>query len=242
MIIQEIIQRIQSLYSKGVQSDDTRLAARQIYSKVLSARARLITQKLDKRQKVSQWVYQTLNCVELIKALPYECPCLPPVGCTILRTKLELPKPLMGILNGHTIESVTSAEGSIVFSETTWKDKKYSVGSKYTSAKPDFYIRNNYLYVTTKKSPKIISITGVFEDPLEAASFLGICGAEECEGGTPSDNCPECASPLDLELPIEKAMVETLIEMAAKELISLFNQSQEDITNNSTDTLKEQTK
>mgnify|MGYP003642694455 CR=1 FL=1 len=242
MIVKEILQRVQSLYSKGVQSDDSRLSARHIYSKVLSTRARLITQRLDKRQKVSQWVYQTLDCVELIKALPYECPCLPPVGCTILRTKLELPKPLTGILNGHMIESVTSVEGSVTFSETTWKNKKYAVGSKYTSTKPDFYIRNNYLYITTKDSPKIISITGLFEDPLEATSFLGICGAEVCTGGTPEDNCPECASPLDLQLPIDKAMVETLIEVAANELINVFNQSQEDLTNNSTDTGKEQTK
>jgi hypothetical protein len=242
MIIKEIIQRVQSLYSKGVQSDDSRLAARHIYSKVLTSRARLITQRMDKRQKVSQWVYQTLDCVELIKAQPYECPCLPAIGCTILRTKLELPSPLTGILNGHMIQSVTSVEGSITFSETTWKDKKYAAGSKYTSAKPDFYIRNNYLYVTSKGAPKVISITGLFDDPIEAGKFPSICGATPCEESTPEDNCPECVSPLDMELPIEKAMVETLIEMAANELIGVFNQSQEDMTNNSADSIKEQAK
>lgn len=242
MIIKEILQRVQSLYSKGVQSDDSRLSARHIYSKVLTSRARLITQRMDKRQPISQWVYQTLDCVELVKAEPYECPCLPSVGCTILRTKLELPNPLTGILNGHMIQSVTSAEGSVTFSETTWKDKKYSVGAKYTSTKPDFYIRNNYLYITTKDSPKIISITGLFDDPLEAKNFPGVCGSVPCKESTPEDNCPECASPLDMELPIEKTMVETLVEMAANELIGVFKQNQEDITNNSVDTPKEQAK
>lgn len=242
MIIKEIIQRVQSLYSKGVQSDDTRLSARHIYSKVLSSRARLITQRMDKRQKVSQWVYQTLDCVELVKALPYECPCLPAIGCTTLRTKLELPDPLTGILNGHMIQSVTSVEGGITFSETTWEGKKYSVGAKYTSTKPDFYIRNNYLFITTRDAPKVISITGLFDDPLEAKNFPSVCGTEPCAGGTPEDDCPECTSPLDMELPIEKAMVETLIEMAANELIGVFNQSVEDVTNNSADTSKEQAK
>jgi hypothetical protein len=255
MIIKEIIQRIQSLYSKGVQSDDSRLSARHIYSKLLTARARLVTQKIDKRQKVSQWVHQTLDCVELIPALPYECPCLPAVGCKVLRTKVELPTPLTGLLNGHMIQSVTSLEGSITFSETTWENKKYASGSKYTSTKPDFYIRNNYLYVTSKKAPKVLTITGLFEDPLEVAKFPSICGEVNCKdlpenigktdleiGFTPEDYCPECISPLDLELPVERDMVETLIEIAANELISVFNQGQEDISNNALDSTKEQAK
>ena len=243
MIIKEIIQRVQSLYSKGVQSDDTSLAKRQIYSKILTARARLITQKFNKRQKVSQWSYQTIDCIELIKAQPYECPCLPAVGCTILRTKLELPVPLTGTLDGHMLQSVTSLEGSVVFSETTWKNKKYAVGSKYTSAKPDFYIRNNYLYVTVKGAPKVVSITGLFEDPLEADKYPTICGAEACVEDTEgevevNDHCPECISPLDLDLPIDKSMVETLIEMAANELIAVFSQGREDITNDSKDSVE----
>lgn len=242
MIIKEILQRVQSLYSKGVQSDDSRLSARQIYSKVLTARARLITQRMDKRQKVSQWVYQTLNCVEMIKAKPYECPCLPALGCTILRTKLPLPSPMTGILNGHMIQSVTSLEGETTFSETTWKDKKYAAGSKYTSAKPDFYIRDNYLFITVSSKTKAISITGLFEDPLEADKFPGVCGTEPCEESGPEDACLECQSPLDLNLPIDKAMVETLVEMAANELIGVFNQNQEDTTNNNRDTTKEQAK
>lgn len=236
MRIREILQRVQSLYSKGVQSDDTRLAARHIYSKVLTSRARLIIQKMNKRQKISQWAYQTLDCVELIKALPYECPCLPSVGCVILRTKEELPKPLTGLLDGHMIQSVTSLEGSITMSETTWKEKKYAKGKKYTSSNPDYYIRNNYLYVTLKEGPKVITVTGLFEDPLEVEEFPGICD-EGC-----GEECVDCSSPLDKDLPISKDMVETLIEMTVNELISIFSQGQEDLTNNATDSLKETSK
>jgi hypothetical protein len=266
MIIKEMVQRVQSLYSKGVQSDDTRLSKRHIFSKLLTGRARLITQRINKRQPVTQWSYQTLDCVALVKAPPYECPCLPAVGCTILKTKLPLPAPLMGIFDGHAIQSVTSVEGSIVFSETTWKAKKYASGSKYTSTKPDFYIRNNYLYVTSKVAPKVISITGLFENPLEVYAYPSICGEVECKenkttieypvfneneepsststatGFTPDKNCPECVSPLDQVLPIDKGMVETLIELSANELIAIFNQGQEDTSNDSRDTPKEQAK
>jgi hypothetical protein len=244
MLIKEMIQRVQSLYSKGVQSDDTRLPSRQIYSKLLTGRSRLITQKINKRQQISQWVYQTLDCVEMIKALPYECPCLPAVGCQVLRTKLPLPIPLTGLQDGHMIQSVTSVEGSIKFSETNWDKKRYSAGAKYTSTKPDFYIRDNYLFITSKGAPKVISITGLFEDPLEVQAYPSICGATPCkdltenkvpeeQGYYPEDHCPECMSPLDMDLPIAKDMVQTLIELASNELISIFNQGTEDISNNS---------
>ena len=49
MKIGEIIQRIQSLYSKGVESDDTRLMSRHIYNKLLTVRARLISQDAKKK-------------------------------------------------------------------------------------------------------------------------------------------------------------------------------------------------
>ena len=37
---------VQSMYSHGVQSDDSRLSGRHIYSKLVSARARLIEKEL----------------------------------------------------------------------------------------------------------------------------------------------------------------------------------------------------
>lgn len=242
MKIKEIIQRIQSAYSKGVQSDDSRLSSRHIYSKILSVRSRLITQKLNKKQNISQWNYQTLECVELIRAEPYECPCLPSVGCIILRTKEKLPKPLSSLMKEHVLQSVTSLEGSIIFSETTWKDKKYKKGNKYTGSKPDYFIRNDYLYLTTKKGPKAVSITGLFEDPLEVDNYPSICGEKGCDENTKENPCPECISPLDKDLPIDKDMVEVLIEISLQELISIFSQSREDITNNSKDSLKEENK
>lgn len=243
MKLKEVIQRVQSLYSKGVHSDDTRLSSRHIYSKVLSTRARLITQKINKRQFISQWNYQTLDCVELIKAEPYECPCLPSVGCIILRTKEPLPKPLTGLIGGHMLQSVTSLEGSVIFSETTWEDKKYKKGNKYTADKPDYFIRNNYLYLTTKKGPKSISITGLFEDPIEAENYPSICGNElGCGENVSAEECPDCIGILDKEFPIEKDMIGTLVEIAAQELLVMFSQGKEDISNNTRDSVKENSK
>ena len=88
MITGEVIQRIQSIYSKGVQSDDSRLRSRHIYNKLITVTAKLYEQQKNKKQKVNQWSYQVLPCVELIKTPIHECPCVPTLGCTIFRTNL----------------------------------------------------------------------------------------------------------------------------------------------------------
>lgn len=230
MLTKEIIQRIQTLYSKGVQSDDSRLTSRHIYNKMVSVRAKLLTQKANKKQPISQWDYQIIPCLELQKALPYECPCIPPIGCEILRTVYKLPQPITS-LNGHLLQSVTSLEGSIIYSEVSWSEKKYKSSNKYTGNKPDFFIRDNYLYITHKKGSKLISVVGLFENPLEVDQLSSYCSEDE-----------DCKSPLDKEFPLDNSLVETLIEMCFNELIVMFSQSKEDITNNSRDNNIEQSK
>ena len=51
MYIKEVIERIQSLYSKGVSSDESRLSDRHVYNKVLSVRMQLLSQQLKKKQR-----------------------------------------------------------------------------------------------------------------------------------------------------------------------------------------------
>ena len=124
MLVGELIQRVQSLYSKGAESDDSRLTRRHIYNKLLTVNSTLIFNKLNKRQYISQWNYQTLPCVELILVEGNDCPCVTPIGCQILRTKEKLPKPINS-LSGHNLQSVTSIDGSIIFSETSFKGQKW---------------------------------------------------------------------------------------------------------------------
>lgn len=230
MLIGEVIQRVQSLYSKGVESDDTRLTSRNIYSKMITVRAKLLQQKSNKKQVISQWDYQTLQCVELVVAPVYECPCLPSLGCETLKTKYKIPTPLFNY-NGSLIQSVTSLEGSVVFSYIGWVEKKHKSSNKYTSNKPDYYIRGSHLYITHKSGLKSISITGLFEDPLDAYNFTNQC----------VDLNP-CTSLFDLEFPLNDGLVDTLVEMTTNELIKTFQNTVEDITNNNLDSPVKQSK
>lgn len=220
MLIGEIIQRVQSLYSKGVQSLDNRLMDRHIYNAMLSVRSKLLTQKLNKKQKLSAWDYQTIPCIELEKASAHDCPCVPEIGCQILKSVAPLPKPLTG-LNHSFIQSVTSLDGSLVFSEISWKEIKYKKGSKYTKYKPDFFIRNEHLYVITKSAPKVLTLVGLFEDPLQVMNFPSFCPEEDCV------DCVDCESYLDKEFPLEDSVIQTLIELCVNELVLLFSKMKE---------------
>jgi len=232
MKLKDILQRVQSLYSKGVKSDDSRLTNRHIYNKLLTVRSRLISQEAKKKQKISQWNYQVLPCVELELVPPHDCPCVPPLGCKILRTKYKLPEPLTG-LNGSLIQTVSTMDRGIKIDEVTLNAVNAQKGNKYTSKKMNYFLHNGYLYVTSTQNLKAISIVALFEDPIEASQFKGLCDCEDCNN---------CIDYLEQDFPIDNDLIDAMIELTINELVILFSQSQEDQTNNTRDSLREQSK
>lgn len=226
MFIREIIERIQSLYSKGVSSDESRLSDRHIYNKILSVRMQLLSQQLKKKQRISDWNYSVLPCVELIKVPNHECPCLGDLGCDVFRTKLPIPRVLTDS-NRHYIEFVMSVENSMRIEETTRQGVIYSKGNKYTGAKPKYLFENGYLYFSSKKSPGVVKIKLLAEDPLEAMHYPSLC--DDCE------NCVDCIPAYDHEFNLDGDLIEPLIDICVQEIIVIFGQRPEDKDNNSRD-------
>ena len=225
MKIEEIVQRVQSLYSKGVPSDDTRLSQRHIYNKLLTTRAKLISEQAKKKQRVSQWNYQVISCIELIKVPTHECPCLPPIGCDMLRSKYKLPKPLSG-LSGSLIQTVTTIDRGKKLNEVSINAVKSLTGNKYTSKNINYFIEQGYLYITTPSKIEFVRLIGLFEDPIKAKQFEGFC----------KENCIDCVECIDYqqeEFPIDNDMIDALIELTIQELVILFSQAKQDINNNS---------
>jgi len=232
MKVSEFIQRVQSLYSKGVNSDDSRLSNRHIYNKLLTVRSRLISQEAKKKLRISAWNYQTLPCVELIQVPTHDCPCIPPRGCDILRSRYELPKPLSGLSN-DLIKSVSSIDRDLKIDEISINALGSQKGNKFTSKKINYFIQDGYLYISTPSKLKVVSVIGLFEDPIEASKFPSYCG---CEG------CIECVDYLEEDFPIDNYLADAVIELSLQELVVMFSQNIEDLTNNSRDNLKEQSK
>lgn len=231
MLLGELIQRVQSLYSKGVQSQSTRLRNRHIYSKLLTVRSKLISQEYKKKQRISSFNFQTLPCVELVKVPAHDCPCVPPAGCTVVRSKHKLPRPLSG-LNGHIITSVSSIDRKIKIDEVNINELKYLKGNKYTTKRANYFIHNDYLYLTIPTKIQVVSVTGLFEDPIEVKYYPSYCSRPN----------KDCIDYLNTDFPIDMDMVDTLIEMSLNELISTFSQGIEDTTTNSRDSHIQQSK
>lgn len=226
MLIGEILERVQSLYSKGVASDDTSLSSRHIYNKILTVRSKLLSQQYDKKQRISQWNYQTIPCIELIDVNASECNCIEVNGCTLKRSKYKLPKPMQGLSNS-IIQSVHSIDRGTKIDELSINSMKFQKGNKYTKVTTTYFIQDGYIYLNTTYDLKTISLIGLFEDPIEAKIFSGLC--DECQ------DCNACIDYQDEEFPIDTDLIDTLIEMSITELIQLFSQSIQDTRNNSAD-------
>ena len=158
---------------------------------------------------------------------------MPPSGCMMLRSAEKLPEPLMGFTE-ELIQNVTTAEGALKIDRVTLNAVKSQKGNKYTSKKMNFFIHGGYLFITTPSSLGAVTVTGLFEDPMAASLFKNLC--DDC------DDCLRCADYLEFDFPIDNDMVDSLVELAAQEVIVAFSQGVEDTTNNSRDNSKEQGK
>jgi hypothetical protein len=214
MVVENILQRIFSLYSSGVEDKSERLMPRHIYNKMLSVRSKLIFQKINKKQFISNWSYDYLPCVALEEVSQSNCPCLIPKGCSILRSVEKLPKPVNSI-SGYMIQSVTSVDGSIIFGEATQTSKNWKKFDKYTSNKPDYFIQDEYLYITVTRKLKAVTVTGIFNDPIEAAQYPSFC-----DGIGEQDSCSD--NPLAVEFSIDEDLIDTLVQMTLEELAPGF--------------------
>lgn len=229
MKIGELISRTQALYSSGIPSDDIRLSAQLIYSKLLSVRGKLISQTYSKKQKISDWYYETLNCIELIQVPKHECPCLPATGCMILRSKYKLPTPLTGLAN-DLIRFVSSVDLEIKIDPITINAYKSQRGNKYTSRKLNYFIQEGFLYISTPKRIKAVMMQGLFENPIDVAQFQGLCDCTTCDS---------CIDYREIEFPIGLDMVDTLLELVAQELVSLYKQIPSDNYNDSVESTQQ---
>lgn len=230
MKIGEIIQRVQSLYSKGVQSDSSRLTSRHIYNKLITTRAKLLSEKAKKKQKISDWNYQVISCIEVISVDSHECPCIPIQGCPVKRSKYKLPKVMLDY-NGNLIDFVMTIDSFERFDPSNRTEMLYVNGNKYTANKKRYLIEDGFLYLYGRNIPKLIKMRAVFEDPIDVVGFSTYCDSESC----PDDI-------FELEFPMDADQIDTLMEIVAQELIVLFSQNAEDISNDNEDTQRVQPK
>ncbi len=231
--IETMLQAIQTPYSKGVASDDSRLSYRYIYSVMLRMRKFLIAQQIKRRQRISDWNYTVLSCVEMIPVDSHECSCFTGPSCQIYRSRYKIPKMLTNLAS-HMIEYIMSIDRKMLIDLVDVKSDLYSSGNKYTSKKLKATFENGYLYGLSENFPKLIRMKFLAEDPVEAIKFEQFCGNDEEEDA--------CMSVLDMDFPIDGELEKTVVELSGQEILNIFTQTIEDKSNNSGDSPIEQSK
>lgn len=231
MKIGESIQKVQALYSKGVQSDDSRLSARHSYSVLSDIRSTLINQKLNKKQPLNDSCYIILDCVELIEVDEHNCPCVPASDCKVLRTKHKLPQSIISMDTG-SLSWVMSVDGDIRIDKTTRVGYRNLKGNKYTSGSPRYILEGGHLYLYGRNLPKTLKIKMIPSDSIEAQRYPNMCNGEE----------EPCINVMDMNFMFEPDAMSTLITMTYEILVAPFSQAIEDQTNDGRDNPPETSK
>lgn len=150
-------------YAESVGKSDDIALVRRIKFAIKYYRALFIRQDFEKNPLSRDLLQRFVD--DLIKVDEVDSDCVI-VGCTVLRTKNKIPKPVR--LKGSLFYRV----GGIRLKDPAWKEVdlgelKYQQYNKFTSKAVFWYYINDYIYVITDKKFKYISITGVGLDPTE---------------------------------------------------------------------------
>lgn len=222
----EVIAGFRNLVADKAQiSDDSGWSQRFIYYHLLRYRARLIREKVRRDMPISHWNYQTIDCIPLEKTDLSECPCVPADGCVFMRTKLRIPKPL------DRLKSVTSTDGQITYTYVEWERLKHKLTSRFEGERSSAYYTlktrqdGTHLYLYNDTHKKYITVTGVFENPLEVQFFT------DCEG-----NVPQCRNPLDQEFILDPDITTIMYDLAIRQLT--IKQPYSDLDSDDTDNLE----
>ena len=213
----EIVSQIKTIVNRGIWPDDDRLSGRYVIQTVLRKRARVLKQEQEKKKLEERFSIQRIHCMELIDADKHECECLPiKTTCKIKRTKKKVPTPIKDY-----ISSVTSIDGEILYSPTTFQNYTQYSRLKPLVEKPRYYITNEYIYIINDDDKQYISVEGVFENPSEVA--LSSCDGELSSG--------ECYDALAQELSVAPDLVDSIVAMSIEEILTTMKYGQEDKIN-----------
>ena len=217
MTVGEVIERVQSLYSKGVESDDTRLSARHIYNKLLTVREQLAIEQFRDGLSWSEWDQQPLHQIPMRRFTAW--------GCNFMKSKDTLPKAIT--TGGDEGIMITSADGMMSYNRTTFEQFRNISGNKYTSKSPYYFIHDDYLYLMNSKMKSAFA-HGVWRNPVEVYRM------DKNYKGT-----PYCGSNRDIPWFTPGDVTEITIRTSTEELVLQFSQMIEDVTNNTADTPSE---
>lgn len=216
-IIGDLINDIQSRYSKGIRASSSRLSNRMVYHNMKAIRSKLINEKANKNQIFSDSFYQLLPGVEMITT-PSSMLSTLQIGKLMRVSKYEIPSFIYS-MDLPIIASVSNIENSKVYNRTTWQTIKNSEGRKFTGQDPNYFTLQSNIFINTITIPKVIAVRAIFDEPIDAQIY------PVYDADCTSNNC---ISYMNLCFAVDKDMANTIVEMVSENLIKIYAQRQED--------------
>jgi hypothetical protein len=209
-------------------TDDSNISDRYILYLFGIKRSKYLRNDLNNLQKtIDNSILQTL-CLELEEVSINQCNIEYDCG-TIMRTKQKVPKPLELHLKSAITNVKPTNRTAVPFNYVNKERAIWSKHSSFGQAIYAFLDDDQYVYlVSESKSVKLIecvSVSGIFEDPLELRQYKNCCGCE----------IPKvCFNDLTTDYPLQAHHVDNISEEIIKKLIGRI-QLPEDETNNADD-------
>ena len=213
----EHVYAIKNLLSHGPASDDFNYSDRLIAHFLQISRSRLIEQKANRYNFISEQSYQDL-CLTLALSSYHNCCNELTDSCKVMKSVMELPK-FLNTRWGNFIR-VTDLEGNII-SEITPNQAKYSKHS-LSKSQTGWFINNNHLYIVNNVYLTKVLLNGLFDNPDSIHE-------KNCSTTTPGATC---STFMGEEFPIDTDLVASMYEMTIK---FLTLPSLNDIENNARD-------
>ncbi len=228
MILEKLVYDVREALKQYV--DDSELDNTYIIYLYGIKRAKYLRQELNNYQRTTDVSITQSLCLGLERVsvnecgLDFECE-------TILRTKRPIPQPL----ELHTKSAITSVKPtnriSIPFNFTTKQKAIYSEHSPFNRAVFSFLDNDRYIYlISTDETLNLlecITVTGVFEDPLDLLNYSNCCDCEDSP----------CFDEMTSNYPLQPHYIDLIKNEIVNELVQKLR-IPEDTENNSTDDKK----
>ena len=227
MILENIIYDVRE--SLKAYTDDSEISNEYIIYLYGIKRSKYLRQELNNYQRTTDIsVTQTL-CLGLERVSVNECGL--DLDCaTIVRTKRPIPQPL----ELHIKSAITSVKPteriSIPFNFVTKQKAIYSKHSPFNRAIFAFLDNDKYIYLISEDETlnllECLTITGVFENPLDLANYTNCCSC--------TANSLPCFDEMTSNYPLQPHYIDLIKNEIVNELIKKLN-IPEDTKNNSVD-------
>ncbi len=176
LTLRKLVADVRNIADSGENNYSFRISDEQFAFWIHEVRAMLISQAVAKRQDISDIWIQSIPCLELELVDSSDC-CIITTDCYILRTKVRLPSSIE-TSGDNFILRVTTPTGDII-SKSNPFEAKYNKYNKYTAKKPQWYLQDGYLYITSELLLEYINIFAIFENPEELVGY-STCGGSAC--------------------------------------------------------------